>query len=327
MMAMRSAQFDREIAPAAGVMPTLGRRLLVVHNPAAGARRERFLQEVVQRLRDRCCDVELCRTQSLDENLRLVRSAVEGASCDMVVAAGGDGTVRAVASAVMGSGMPLGIIPIGTGNVMAHEIGLRSNPEAIADCLVDGRIARVRAAYANGKPFFLMVGAGFDGRVTGWLDTAAKRRLGKLAYGWPMIRGMIAGPDDLIVRVDGVEHRAAWAVATLGQHYAGGFMLAPQAHLQAGNIHAVMFKARGRISLLRQIAGVAAGRVAYQIDIEQVAATTVEITAPEPVPVQIDGESFGTTPVEIRTNGPILELVVPRGASAWQLHAESTLSA
>ena len=290
------------------------RRFLIVHNPVAGLPGERRLTQVMDHLRRLGCELELCRPGSRADNQRIVSTAVAGGTCDAVIVAGGDGTVRAAASALLGTGVPLGIIPVGTGNVMAHEIGLALDANTIATCLADGAIAEVAAAYANQQPFFLMAGAGFDGRVIGRLDLLFKRRVGKLAYAWPMTRGLISGPDRLCVMVDGREHRAAWCVATLRRRYAGSFLLAPVAQLNDTRLHVVLFRPANRLALISQLLDVAAGRIMQRRDIEHITGTSIEITSDEPVPVQIDGEPFSTTPLSIKAAGAVLRLIVPRTA-------------
>jgi diacylglycerol kinase family enzyme len=286
--------------------------LLVLHNPLAGSRRARGrLDDVLACLRERDCSLDVRRTESPAETRRAAGQAGADGGCDAVVAAGGDGTVRATARALVGTPMPLGIIPVGTGNVLAHEIGLALEPDAIADCIVAGRTTTVRTANANGEPFFLMVGAGFDGRVIARLDVAWKRRVGKLAYVWPVTTALLAGPDRLRVRIDGVEHAAGWAVPTLRRRYAGAFVLAPEARLEDEAIHAVMLKPRGRLALLGQLAWMAVGAIAQRADVADLPGSTIEITADAPVPVQIDGEPFGTTPVRITMGGAGLTLIVP----------------
>ena len=98
---------------------------------------------------------------------RAARMAADSGNYDAVIAAGGDGTIRHVAAALIGTETPLGIIPVGTGNVLAHEIGLAATAGAVAPMLLDGPIATVACAQANAEPFLLMVGAGFDARVLG----------------------------------------------------------------------------------------------------------------------------------------------------------------
>ena len=83
-----------------------------------------------------------------------VRKAAESGSYDAIVAAGGDGTIRHAAAALIGTDMPLGIIPVGTGNVLAHEIGLARTPDAIARMLLEGPVAkgRLRAGQRRAVP-------------------------------------------------------------------------------------------------------------------------------------------------------------------------------
>lgn len=287
------------------------RRLFIVHNPVAGVKGTRRLHQVIDRLGQLGCEHELHSAESFADNQRMARAAAVSGDFDAVVAAGGDGTIRATASVLMTSATPLGIIPIGTGNVMAHEIGLRRQPDAIANCLAQGEVATVQAGYANGQPFFLMVGAGFDGRVARLLDLPYKRRVGRMAYAWPIIRALISGPDKLRVCVDGVEYEAAWAIATLRRRYAGAFVLAPQVELGGTGIHAVLFKPAGRLAMLSQLLEVAAGRIERRPDVQHLSGTRIEISSDLPVPVQIDGEPSGVTPVDIETRGAALKLIVP----------------
>lgn len=245
------------------------------------------------------------------DNRRLATRALEEGEFDAVVAAGGDGTILGAASALLGSRLPLGIIPIGTGNVLAHEIGLALDATAVANCLTGGRIAEVPMSCANGQPFLLMAGAGFDGRVIAHLDWRLRRRLGKLAYVWPVVRALASGPDQLRIRVDGAEHSASWAVATAVRHYAGAFVLAPEARLEEPALHVVLFKSQGRISMIGQLIIAALGLAGWRRDIVLASVRDVEIEADRPVPVQIDGEPFGSTPVSISAGGQSLHLIVP----------------
>jgi diacylglycerol kinase (ATP) len=300
-----------EVACAVGRGQVVRRRFLVIHNPTAGRRCRRRLQQVLDGLRAGGRTVIVHHTGSFSDNRALIEGAIRTGGFDAVVAAGGDGTIRGAASALLGTGMPLGIIPIGTGNVMAHEIGLPLCADAITECLLKGRVASVPAACANGQPFLLMAGVGFDCRVIGLLDSDLKRRIGKLAYVWPVIRALLAGPDAVRVSVDGAEHSASWVVAAAARHYAGAFVLAPAARLDEPSLQVVLFKARGRWSMVRQLTDAALGRIAHRSDILHLPAISVEITSERPVPVQLDGEAFGATPVRILAGEATLQLIVP----------------
>jgi diacylglycerol kinase (ATP) len=295
------------------------RRFFVLHNPTAGFRLRRRLEQVIRLLRERGSLVDVRHTNHETENGPLVEAAIHDGGFDAVVAAGGDGTIRSAASPLLGSEMPLGLIPIGTGNVLAHEIGLRPDAEAIADCLLQGRVVSVPTAFANGRPFLLMVGIGFDGRVINRLDVALRRRIGKLAFVWPVIRSLLAGPDSLRVHIDGSQVAAGWVVLTAVRHYAGAFVIAPAARLEEPGLQVVLFNCKSRLSMLAHLFALGLGRIDRQRDVQHISATTVEIGSAAAVPAQIDGDPCGMTPVLVTASGPSLQLIVPPSSDIrWQ---------
>ncbi len=112
---------------------------------------------------------------------------LQAADFDVVVAAGGDGTINEVANGLIkatGAVPPLAIIPLGTANVLAEEIGLRGQPAAIAKAIACGDRITVHLGLANGRHFIMMAGVGFDAHVVANVDLALKRRTGKIAYAW-----------------------------------------------------------------------------------------------------------------------------------------------
>jgi diacylglycerol kinase family enzyme len=133
-------------------------RFFVVENPGAGVSGSPLVEEVVRLLAKSGGSVTRARSADVPAARLAVRKAAEGGDYDAIIAAGGDGTIRQAAAALIGSDMPLGIIPVGTGNVLAHEIGLARTPAAISSMLLQGPVAKVAWAEANGEPFLLMVG-------------------------------------------------------------------------------------------------------------------------------------------------------------------------
>src|ERR1700733_10847933 len=112
-----------------------------------------------------------------DTGERLARMAVES-GVDLVIASGGDGTVTACAAGVAGSGIPLGVLPCGTGNLLARQLGLPlSVDEALAGALT-GSDRRVVVGTANGRPFVVMAGIGFDAEMLAGASEQLKKRLG-----------------------------------------------------------------------------------------------------------------------------------------------------
>ncbi len=231
------------------------------------------------------------------------------------MAAGGDGTIRQVAAALLGTGTPLGIVPVGTGNVLAHEIGIAPNAGAIAHMLLHGPSASVMCAHANKEPFLLMAGAGFDGRVIAALDQRFKSYVGKAAYAGPVLGALVRPVDVLTVTIDGSRHEASWAVIANARHYGGRFVLAPHTGIRERGLQAVLFKARNRAVLIGQVLSLIMGRLdkraATQGDVDMIPCAFATIAAHHPVPTQIDGDPFGSTPIEIESGSAELRLIVP----------------
>jgi diacylglycerol kinase (ATP) len=276
------------------------------------------VEDVVRLLDKSGGSVTRARSADIPAARLVVRKVAESGGYDAIVAAGGDGTIRNAAAGLIGTDMPLGIIPVGTGNVLAHEIGLARTPAAVARMLLEGPVARVACAQANGEPFLLMVGAGFDARVVGALDQRLKSRLGKVAYAGPLLGAIIRPADTLMVTVDGRRHVATWAVIANARHYGGRFVLAPRTAILERGLEAILFKTRSRAVLLTQLMSLAAGRLepraAHGGNIEMLACSRATVTAHHPVPIQIDGDAFGTTPVEVDAGTCEVRLIVPATA-------------
>jgi diacylglycerol kinase family enzyme len=216
--------------------------------------------------------------------------------------------------------VPLGIVPVGTGNVLAHEIGLAADADAIQRMILHGPAVKVVCARANGEPFLLMAGAGFDGRVIAALDHRFKSYIGKAAYAGPMLGALVRPMDTLSVAVDGRHHAAAWAVIANARHYGGRFVLASRTGIQERGLQAILFKARSRAVLIGQlmclVRGTLDARSADHGDVEMLPCTRATVTAHHPVPTQIDGDAFGTTPLEIDAGAADLALLVPAAPPA-----------
>ena len=292
------------------------RRFLVIANPGAGIAGAPLVADVVGALERRGASVTRIVAADPAGARRAAREAADAGSHDAVVAAGGDGTIRQVAAALIGTSTPLGIVPMGTGNVLAHEIGLAPTTAAVTGMLLDGPVATVACAKANEEPFLLMVGAGFDARVLGALDQRLKSRVGKAAYAGPLLGALVRPVDALNVTVDGQRHTASWAVIANARHYGGRFVLAPRTGILERGLEAILFKARNRAVLVAQLMSLAAGRLEPRAlqggDVAMLRCSRVSITAHEPVPTQIDGDVLATTPLEVDAGTAEVHLIVPR---------------
>ena len=159
--------------------------MVIIFNPTAGRRRAALLWRVLDVLVANGVRLDLAETRCPGDAERLAREAVR-AGAPMVVAAGGDGTIAEVANGLMDSSVRLGIIPLGTANVLAHELSLPFAPSAVAAALAFGRTRPLwpgLARTAGGSRLFVqMLGVGFDAHVVHQLPLPLKRMLGRGAY-------------------------------------------------------------------------------------------------------------------------------------------------
>lgn len=273
--------------------------------------RRRLLADVIDRLEEAGARVVVKTAPSAIATRLLAEKAGRKGSYDVVAAAGGDGTIREVALGLRGSSTPLGIVPIGTGNVMAHEIGLSRRAGAIVRCLMHGKAEPLSPAAANGEPFFLMAGVGFDGRAVAALDPAVKKRWGKLAYFWPVARALLHPLPHLDAQIDGQSISASWVVITKAHRYGGSFILSPESSVLDGKLHAAYSHARSRFGLARDLLAIARGDVGGAPFLTVAPCHRVRIGADVPEPVEVDGEAFGVTPLEIVADARSLLILVP----------------
>jgi diacylglycerol kinase (ATP) len=291
------------------------RRFFLLSNPGAGIGGSTMTDDVTRLIARAGGTVMRDQAQDIDAARRMARSAAESGRYDCVIAAGGDGTIRQVAAALLGTSTPLGIVPVGTANVLAYEIGLQTNAEAVARMLLTGPSVRIACARANAEPFLLMAGAGFDARVVAGLDHRFKSRIGKAAYAGPLVGALVRPMDRLTVTVDHRHCEASWVVVANARHYGGRFVMAPRTSIQERGLQAILFKARNQAVLLSQIMSLALGRLdaraAKGRDVEIRACSHVSIASHHAVPAQLDGDAFGTTPLEIEAGTAELHLIVP----------------
>ncbi len=297
------------------VLETMPRRsFLIIRNKNAGLKGARLVGSVAGALAARGAQVRIVETENADAVRGALREAVD---VDAVVAAGGDGTVRALALALdeMGLSLPIGLIPAGTGNVLANEVGLPRDAERLAALLVGGPARRVQIMQANGTPFLLMASSGFDAEVLLRLSVRLKQRVARAAYTLPTLAALAQSvPAPFEVVIDGARHTAMWVIVSNSRTYGGSFTLVRDVSIFDGRLKAVLFNARTRIGRLKELLWLAAGHAERCASVTVVSCQQVEILAPRLMPSQIDGDGLGFGPVTIRLSGRSLHLIVPADA-------------
>ena len=288
------------------------RHILAIFNPAAGRNRRRKFERVVGLLRAAGCTVTVRATAGRGDAERIAREAAD-TGCEMVAAAGGDGTVNEVVNGLAGTGLALGIIPLGTANVVADEIGLSKDPHEVARTLAQGPLRPIRVGRANGRRFVMMAGVGFDANVISRVSLALKKVIGPLAYVWTSaVQGFRDPFAHCAVTVDGQGRSAVSAVACKGRRYGGPFIAAPDANLAADSFQVVLMKGRGWFSVARYGAALIFGKVAIWSDVEIIEGRDVVISGTTGQTVQADGDIIAALPVRIEIDPEPLRVAFPR---------------
>lgn len=293
------------------------RRFALVFNATAGVAMPRLLDGVVAGLRAGKAEVFQLPARTAAEAAERVAELGSRNICDAVIAAGGDGTFRAVATGAANANLPVGVIPLGTGNVLANEIGLRKRGAEIAEVLRSGTEVDVRGGTVNGEPFFLMVGAGFDAKVISKLSYQTKRAFGRCAYVFPILKTLAERPRRFDVEIDGKRFDASWAILSFATRYASVFELVPDAGVGRDRLVAVVMEAGTRIKTAANLVSLAFGWIARPetrpAGVHVLPVNVAWIGRQTPAPVEVDGDQAGGSPVEVRADGRRVRLIVPAG--------------
>lgn len=303
-------------SPSAEAPSLVGRSVRVIHNPTAGLRRRRRLFRAIEVLEAAGVVIELADTTGPGDATRLAEEAPPG--CAAVIAAGGDGTINEVVNGMMrrdgADGLPaLGILPLGTANVLAQELGIPPDAAAAARVIAGGRLRPIVPARCNGRYYMMMCGAGFDGRVVRAVGPRLKRLFGKGAFALHGMRQWwMGGMAGLAVAIDGGPPvPAASVVVSRGRYYGGRYVVAPGADLAEPRLHVCLFDRGDRFSTLAYMVWLGIGRLARRHDYAVLPAQSVEIQGAEGEPVQADGEVCGTVPIRIGMADRPLDVLVP----------------
>ncbi len=237
----------------------------------------------------------------------------------LILACGGDGTVNEVAEGMVHSAVPLGVIPAGTANVLAHEIGLgRTAAEAAArlSACIPCRISLGRVCSGEQervRHFLCMAGAGLDARIVYELSAGLKDKTGKLAYwaaGFALAGRRLAQFQAV---VDGCPRACSFALIARVRNYGGDFEIARSVSLFDDRFEVVLFQGRLTLAYARYLVGVALKRAAGMRGVTTLRAREVLLRCPagRRVHIQVDGEYAGRLPARVELVPDALTLMVP----------------
>ena len=294
------------------------RQVVAIMNPQAGsAAGEAIRRALGECFREGESSLEVYETRDGEDLRGVVRDRI-GRGVDLVIAAGGDGTVSAVADALVGSGTPMGILPMGTANVLARELVIPLDVGDAARLLVgEHDHATIDAMKVGARHYLTQVGVGLDALMIRDTPTEQKKRFGKLAYLWSAAKHLVGfQPRRFSLEVDGkaIKTRASEVivanVGTLGQP---PFRWGPGIQVDDGTLNVCVSKARTILHYLGLFWHVATREHRADPNVRYYQARrSVAIATKHPLPVQADGEILGETPVRIEVVPGAVKVVVPR---------------
>lgn len=284
------------------------RSACLIFNPVAGQGNSKQDLATIKSLLEPEFDLDIQITTKELDGGELARQAVEN-NKEVIIASGGDGTISAVAEALVGTDIPLGAIARGTANAFANALDIPDTIEAACQVIIDGATKKVDAAMCNGKPMILLVGIGFEAETVDDADREAKNRLGILAYvlsGFKQLQKFtkfdtIIETDEKIIKVEANAVTVANAAppssilahGTAGVIYDDGLLdvtiIAPENRASAIAVSYHLLQSASN------------NEAAERNDIGYLRTSWVKIDTDPPQKVVLDGEIIGTTPIEIKS--------------------------
>jgi diacylglycerol kinase (ATP) len=295
------------------------RRALLISNPKTGrygARRPPQLNALCDYLRAQQVEVELVSTSGPGDATRLAAGAAGGGFNEVIVA-GGDGTINEVLQGMIGTGPRLGILPTGTGNVLARELKLPLNSAQAAAVIARGLTRKIYAGCAIHatlgirRYFLLMAGIGLDASVVSRVHPGLKKRIGKAAF-WYSGLSQLADwqPIPFEIEIEGKSYEATFAVIGKAANYGGELAVTPRARIDHPEFEICVIESRSRLRYLRLLSYVMRGGIpANKQGIRFLRATRAQ--ARGNTAVQVDGELIGHLPMTFEIAPQTIEVIVP----------------
>ncbi|MEO7934226.1 MAG: diacylglycerol kinase family protein [Chthoniobacterales bacterium] len=269
---------------------------LIIMNPAAkGEKAARF----VERIGQLAAGAEIRLTTAVGDAEKIAREAAQS-GYKTVVAAGGDGTINEVVNGIGESRVNLGILPVGTMNVLAAELGLPVKDLAACwSVITDGHVQRIDLAKANDRYFVQLAGVGLDAQVVRETDLQFRKHFGPLSYVVSLAQIAARIPPKLEIHTpDGATRNGCFVLIGNGRYYGGPFHVFSDAAIDDGLLDVLIFHDLGYLDIVRYTQSLLFGGLSKLSDVDYFQTPSLRVTSEEEVPVELDGEVDFDVPVE-----------------------------
>jgi len=294
------------------------RKATLISNPRTGRYNSRRIpiEHIASLLRSRGVEVDLRPTTAPHDATAIAARAARNGSSEIIVA-GGDGTINEVIQGVAGTKARLGIIPRGTANVLARELGLPLDEQEAVVIAARGNSRRIHLGLAIdetnnvSRHFALMAGIGLDASIVRHVRPRLKKRIGKGAF-WISGLSHLASwsPHPFTLEIDGREYTATFAAIGKAPRYGGDLAITPEARLDEPEFEVCLIETSNRFRYLRLLSyAVRAGMPRDNPAVKFI--KTNKVRAFGNSQVQIDGELIGSLPMRFEIAPHSLEVIVP----------------
>lgn len=283
-------------------------RRLVIMNPAA--RGEKAIR-VTERIRQLAKHDSILFTSGPREARAIALDATLRGEFDVIVAAGGDGTINEVANGIAGSTVQLGILPAGTMNVFAAELGLPKNLDDAWKVICEGHTREIDLPRAGENYFVQMGGIGLDAQIVEETSREVRKTFGPLSYAVSMAQ--IAARTPPIIQIETPERSevGSFVLVGNGRYYGGPFVFFRDAAIDDGKLDVMVFKNLSYLDIFRYLQAIIFQNHYDLHDVEYFQTTSLKATSEERLPVEVDGELIGRLPMEFGFSERKLRVLVP----------------
>jgi YegS/Rv2252/BmrU family lipid kinase len=284
-------------------------KTLVILNPAARSDKASRLRERIAALSGGAS----MRLTSEAGDARDIAAEAVREGFEVIIAAGGDGTLNEVVNGIGGSSVRLGILPVGTMNVFATELGIpQGNLERAWSVIEQGKVVEVDLPKANDTHFIQLAGVGLDAEVVRKTTADSKRALGPLSYLLTLVQVAAHKPSRVVLEAEGGRiSEGSFALIGNGRLYGGPFPVFQRASLFDGLLDVLVFQNQSHWDVVRYFQAIAFGTHPQLPDVEYFQTSTLRVTSSGDVPVELDGEVAGMLPCLFSVSSQKLRVLAP----------------